>query len=178
MSLPTINPTKTAAWKKLETHAQQMKLVHMRELFSNDPSRFDAFSQTEGMFGGEKINSTENRAVLHTALRNFSGEPVMTDGEDVMPKVSAVLSQMKEICRKIHIGEWKGYTGKSIRQIVNIGIGGSDLGPVMVTEALNCFQNIHYPGNHDQCPYSKGLVHSTVWRRSTCCQTFCGIVYQ
>ena len=187
MSFPTINPTRTAAWKKLEIHAQQMKQVHMRDLFRNDPSRFDAFSQTEGnllfdyskniitdetlkllnelahesglkeaiiaMFEGEKINKTENRAVLHTALRNFSGEPVMTDGEDVMPKVTAVLSQMKEVCRKIHSGEWKGYTGKTIRQIVNIGIGGSDLGPVMVTEALKPYwvegMQVHFVSNVD-----------------------------
>ncbi|CAL1518376.1 glucose-6-phosphate isomerase [Chitinophaga sp. MM2321] len=90
----------------------------------------------KAMFGAEKINVTENRAVLHTALRNFSGDPVMLDGRDVMPDVKAVLSKMDHICRQIHSGEWKGYTGKPIRYIVNIGIGGSDLGPVMVTEAL------------------------------------------
>ncbi len=88
------------------------------------------------MFNGEKINATEGRAVLHTALRNFSGKPVMTDGEDVMPAVQKVLAQMKQFCTKIHTGNWKGYTGKKIKYIVNIGIGGSDLGPVMVTEAL------------------------------------------
>ena len=91
------------------------------------------------MFRGEKINRTENRAVLHTALRNFSGKPVITDGKDVMPDIQRVLSQMKSFCQKIHSGEWKGYTGKSIKYIVNIGIGGSDLGPVMVTEALKPF---------------------------------------
>ena len=90
----------------------------------------------EAMFIGEKINETEDRAVLHTALRNFSGEPVMTDGKDVMPAVKAVQDQMKDFCEKVHSGEWKGFTGKKIRNIVNIGIGGSDLGPVMVTEAL------------------------------------------
>ncbi len=90
----------------------------------------------KAMFDGEKINATENRAVLHTALRNFSGKPVMTDGKDVMPAVKAVQQQMKNFCHKIHSGEWKGYTGKKIKYIVNIGIGGSDLGPVMVTEAL------------------------------------------
>jgi glucose-6-phosphate isomerase len=90
----------------------------------------------EAMFTGEKINGTEERAVLHTALRNFSGEPVITDGADVMPDVKKVLDQMKTFCQKIHSGEWKGYTGKKIKYIVNIGIGGSDLGPVMVTEAL------------------------------------------
>jgi glucose-6-phosphate isomerase len=90
----------------------------------------------EAMFSGKKINERENRAVLHTALRNFSGEAVITDGIDVMPGIAAVLQQMKDFCSKVHSGEWKGYSGKRIRYIVNIGIGGSDLGPVMVTEAL------------------------------------------
>ena len=90
----------------------------------------------EAMFSGEKINQTENRSVLHTALRNFSGKPVLSDGKDVMPDVKKVLKQMKNFAAKIHSGEWKGYTGKKIKYIVNIGIGGSDLGPVMVTEAL------------------------------------------
>ncbi len=90
----------------------------------------------EKMFSGDKINETENRSVLHTALRNFSGEPVMSDGKDVMPDVHRVQNQMKEFCKKIHSGEWKAYSGKPIKYIVNIGIGGSDLGPVMVTEAL------------------------------------------
>ncbi len=88
------------------------------------------------LFNGEKINVTENRAVLHVALRDFSGKPVLTDGKDVMPDIKKVLQQMKQFCQKVHSGEWKGYTGKPIKQIVNIGIGGSDLGPFMVTEAL------------------------------------------
>lgn len=88
------------------------------------------------MFDGEKINRNEGRAVLHTALRNFSGKPVMVDGKDVMPDVRGVQQQMKEFSQKLHSGEWKGYSGKKIKYIVNIGIGGSDLGPVMVTEAL------------------------------------------
>ena len=91
---------------------------------------------TEAMFSGEKINETENRSVLHTALRNFSGKPVYSDGQDVMPLVKKVQEQMKSFCKRIHSGEWKGYTGKKIKYIVNIGIGGSDLGPYMVTEAL------------------------------------------
>jgi glucose-6-phosphate isomerase len=90
----------------------------------------------EAQFTGEKINVTENRAVLHTALRNFSGMPVVTDSKDVMPDIQKVLGQMKAFCEKIHSGNWKGYSGKKIKYIVNIGIGGSDLGPVMVTEAL------------------------------------------
>ena len=90
----------------------------------------------EAMFNGEKINETENRAVLHTALRNLSPEPVYAEGKDVMPEVRKVLKQMKNFCNRVHDGRWRGYTGKRIRYIVNIGIGGSDLGPYMVTEAL------------------------------------------
>lgn len=90
----------------------------------------------EAMFSGEKINETEGRSVLHTALRNFSGQPVFCGGTDIMPEVRHVLDQMQEFCRKIQEGIWRGYSGKPIRNIVNIGIGGSDLGPVMVTEAL------------------------------------------
>ena len=90
----------------------------------------------DAQFSGKAINETENRAVLHTALRNFSGQPVVLDGKDVMPGIQKVLQQMKTFCNKIHQGEHKGYTGKKITTIVNIGIGGSDLGPVMVTEAL------------------------------------------
>ncbi|MEO6330528.1 MAG: glucose-6-phosphate isomerase [Ginsengibacter sp.] len=93
-------------------------------------------SAIDAMFNAEKINETENRAVLHTALRNYSGNPVLLDGENVMIKVHGVLNQMRDFCGKIHSGEWKGYTGKKIKYVVNIGIGGSDLGPVMVTEAL------------------------------------------
>lgn len=88
------------------------------------------------LFNGDIINETEGRAVQHTALRNFSNEPVLIDGKDVMPDVKRVQNQMKVFCETIHSGAWKGYTGKTIRYIVNIGIGGSDLGPVMVTEAL------------------------------------------
>ena len=90
----------------------------------------------KAIFNGEKINETEGRSVLHTALRNFSGNPVLADGKDIMPEVQRVLNQMKEFSALMHSGEWKGYTGKKIKYIVNIGIGGSDLGPVMVTEAL------------------------------------------
>ena len=88
------------------------------------------------MFVGLKINETEHRSVLHTALRNFSDTPILVDGKDVMPLVRKVLDHMNSFCREVHSGKWKGYTGKKIKYIVNIGIGGSDLGPVMVTEAL------------------------------------------
>jgi glucose-6-phosphate isomerase len=88
------------------------------------------------LFRGDNINETENRAVLHTALRNRSENPVMVDGQDVMPAVRKVLQQMEDCCLRVHQQTWRGYTGKAITDIVNIGIGGSDLGPVMVTEAL------------------------------------------
>ncbi|HET6721386.1 MAG TPA: glucose-6-phosphate isomerase, partial [Chitinophagaceae bacterium] len=90
----------------------------------------------DAMFNGEKINETEGRAVLHTALRNLSSEPVFAEGKDVMPDVRKVLKQMKNFCKRVHDGGWRGYSGKRIKYIVNIGIGGSDLGPLMVTEAL------------------------------------------
>lgn len=187
MSLPSINPSSTPSWNKLTAHAKEMSNVHMKDLFQQDPSRFQKFSvqrgdllfdyskniinnQTlnhlvglandcklkeaiEAMFTGEKINQTEKRAVLHTALRNFSGVPIMDQGQDVMPEVQKVLAQMKSICTKIHQGEWKGYTGKPIKHIVNIGIGGSDLGPVMVTEALKPYwqkgNQVHFVSNVD-----------------------------
>ena len=168
--LPKINPTETNAWKELYRHQSEMNQVQMKELFKNDPRRFDKMSiqldeilfdysknilnekslellfqladesqvkvAREAMFSGEKINLSENRAVLHTALRNFSSKPITLQGGDIMPEVREAREKMKSVCRKIHSGEWKGYTGKKIKNIVNIGIGGSDLGPVMVTEAL------------------------------------------
>jgi len=167
---PSVHPSSTPAWKKLEQHFQSMQKIHLRELFATDPQRFERFNKSwgdilfdysknnvneqtmsllcelasecgvkdaiESMFNGEKINRTENRSVLHTALRNFSGKPVLHDEKDVMPDVKRVLQQMEDCCNRIHNGEWKGYSGKKIKYIVNIGIGGSDLGPVMVTEAL------------------------------------------
>lgn len=104
------------------------------------------------MFTGEKINRTENRAVLHTALRNRSNTPVYVDGKDVMPEVNAVLAKMRSFCNCVISGEWKGYTGKAITDVVNIGIGGSDLGPYMVTEALRPYKNhlnMHFVSNVD-----------------------------
>ena len=106
----------------------------------------------EAMFNGEKINRTENRAVLHTALRNRSNTPVYVDGKDVMPEVNAVLAKMKNFCDRVINGEWKGYTGKAITDVINIGIGGSDLGPYMVTEALRPYKNhlnMHFVSNVD-----------------------------
>ena len=113
----------------------------------------DLKGATEAMFTGEKINQTEDRAVLHTALRNRSNTPIYTDGKDVMPEINAVLKQMEGFCDRVHSGEWKGYTGKKITDIVNIGIGGSDLGPVMVTEALRHYKlpdiETHFVSNVD-----------------------------
>ncbi|UKH24787.1 glucose-6-phosphate isomerase [Actinobacillus pleuropneumoniae] len=109
-------------------------------------------SATEAMFSGQKINRTENRAVLHTALRNRSNTPVLVDGKDVMPEVNAVLAKMKDFCERIISGSWKGYTGKAITDVINIGIGGSDLGPYMVTEALRPYKNhlnMHFVSNVD-----------------------------
>ncbi|GGM93018.1 glucose-6-phosphate isomerase [Dyadobacter beijingensis] len=107
----------------------------------------------EAMFTGQKINATEGRAVLHTALRNRSNEPVLVDGQDVMPDVNEVLAKMKDFSTRVRSGAWKGYTGKEITDIVNIGIGGSDLGPVMVTEALKAYAknglNVHFVSNVD-----------------------------
>ncbi|MCE2832788.1 MAG: glucose-6-phosphate isomerase [Chitinophagaceae bacterium] len=94
----------------------------------------------DAMFGGEAINATEGRAVLHTALRNRSERAVLTGGKDVMPEIRQVLARMRDCCERVHTGAWKGYTGKRIRTIVNIGIGGSDLGPLMVTEALRPYR--------------------------------------
>ncbi|MCG9702423.1 glucose-6-phosphate isomerase [Vibrio natriegens] len=109
-------------------------------------------SAIEAMFSGEAINQTEGRAVLHTALRNRANTPVMVDGEDVMPAVNTVLEKIKSFTERVIGGEWKGYTGKAITDIVNIGIGGSDLGPYMVTEALAPYKNhlnLHFVSNVD-----------------------------
>ncbi len=120
---------------------------------------FDLARETEladgiqQMFKGEKINETEGRAVLHTALRNRSNQPILVDGQDVMPEVNEVLAQMESFANRIQNGSWLGYTGKPITDIVNIGIGGSDLGPVMVTEALKPYWkeglNVHFVSNVD-----------------------------
>jgi len=107
----------------------------------------------EKMFNGEKINTTEDRAVLHIALRNRNNRPIIVDGKDVMPDVNAVLAKMRKWTDAIRSGEWKGYTGKAITDVVNIGIGGSDLGPTMVCLALKPYSkpglNVHFVSNID-----------------------------
>ncbi|MEI7252030.1 glucose-6-phosphate isomerase [Pectobacterium versatile] len=112
----------------------------------------DLSAAIQSMFAGEKINRTGDRAVLHVALRNRSNTPILVDGKDVMPEVNAVLAKMKDFSERVIGGEWKGYTGKTITDVVNIGIGGSDLGPFMVTEALKPYKNhlnMHFVSNVD-----------------------------
>lgn len=112
----------------------------------------DLENAINSMFNGEAINETEDRAVLHTALRNRSNTPVFVDGKDIMADVNEVLAKMKKFSEAIISGTWKGYTGKAITDVVNIGIGGSDLGPVMVTEALKAYKNhlnLHFVSNVD-----------------------------
>ena len=185
--LAKINPTTTKSWQNLRRHYEKTKDLHMRDLFIEDPRRFDKFSirfndlivdysknritaetleglialaeecdlkkAIENMFNGARINETEDRAVLHVALRNRDNTPIEVDGRDVMPEVNAVLDQMKEFSTRLISEDWQGYTGKAIRDIVNIGIGGSDLGPVMVTEALRPYArkdiHVHYVSNID-----------------------------
>ena len=118
----------------------------------------------EDMFKGEKINFTEKRAVYHVALRNVKNEPMQVDGKSVVEEVNEVLDHMKEFCEQVRSGEWKGYTGKPIDTIINIGIGGSDLGPVMVTEALKPYgkdgMKLHFVSNVDGTHMAEALKHS------------------
>ncbi|KAF8570244.1 hypothetical protein P879_04309 [Paragonimus westermani] len=116
----------------------------------------------DDMFSGAKINFTEDRAVLHVALRNRTNTPIFVDGKDVMPGVNAVLNHMKEFCDKVRSGVWKGYTGKAISDVVNIGIGGSDLGPVMATECLKHYAShikVHFVSNIDGTHIVETLKH-------------------
>lgn len=184
--LPTVNPTETTAWQKLSAHYLEMQAAHLRDLFAEDPQRFEKFhlmledilvdfskniidkdtlnylteladecelqGAIQAMFQGAKINQTEGRSVLHIALRNRSNQPILVDGEDVMPAVNKVLEQVKVFSDKIIGQQWRGYTGKAITDIVNIGIGGSDLGPYMVTEALRPYHQTirpHFVSNVD-----------------------------
>lgn len=133
-------------FSKNKINQETLKLLHQ---LAKESALDEAIN---AMFTGEKINRTENRAVLHTALRNRSNTPVYVDGKDVMPEVNAVLAKMSAFCDRVISGEWKGYTGKAITDVVNIGIGGSDLGPYMVTEALHPYKNhlnMHFVSNVD-----------------------------
>src|SRR5262245_20372201 len=158
------------AWQALQSHYENVRKLHLRKLFADDPTRGERLAASaagieldysknritdetlellfqlakyvglreriDAMFSGSKINITENRAVLHTALRAPAGASVIVDGENVVPQVHEVLRRMAEFCDQVRSGTWKGHTGKRIRNVVNIGIGGSDLGPVMAYEAL------------------------------------------
>lgn len=180
--------TDLPAYSQLQAHYNSLKDRHLRDLFAEDPARFDTFTRqfedilldfsknritaetfrllaqlatqaglTDAigkMFSGDKINRTEDRAVLHVALRNRTNSPILVDGKDVMPDVNGVLAHMKSFSERIRSGEWKGYTGEVITDVVNIGIGGSDLGPVMVTEALKPYADdkklrVHFVSNVD-----------------------------
>ena len=202
----------------LQSHAEQIKQLHLRNLFEWDSERFNRFhiewqdflfdysknritpetmdllirlaeesglkQAIEDMFAGKRINTTENRPVLHTALRNRDNHPVFVDGQDVMPQINAVLEKMHTFTDSVRSGQWLGATGQRITDIVNIGIGGSDLGPAMVVEALNHYKtpdlNFHFvskdiydPRNFNQCQNGPGLVGCPVGGRCRS-QALCG----
>lgn len=180
--------TTSAPWQALQAHFEQIRSMHMRQLFSEDPERFDRFSLQfddllldysknritgktidllmqlarecdvpgwiRRMFNGDTINHTEHRAVLHVALRNRANRPIKVQGQDVMPEVNAMLQKMRDFSDQVRTGRWRGYSGEKITDIVNIGVGGSDLGPVMATEALRPFANrelrTHFVANVDE----------------------------
>ncbi len=186
MALPTIDPTTTEAWKKLQAHYEETKHTHLRELFSEDKERGKKFSllwnnfyvdysknritdttlnlllqlaqevglpqAIKGYFEGDLINQTEGRAVLHTALRAEKGDQIFVDGVNIVDEVFEVKAKIKSFTEAVISGEKKGYTGKAFTDVVNIGIGGSDLGPVMVAEALKFYKNhlkMHFVSNVD-----------------------------
>ncbi|HTB23038.1 MAG TPA: glucose-6-phosphate isomerase [bacterium] len=170
MPTNSVSPGQRPAWRALENHHLELRELHLRRLFAEDPKRGERLvvdaegiyfdyskhrvtdetlallfnlaresglqGRIDAMFRGDKINLTENRAVLHTALRTPKGKSVLVDGVDVVPQVHAVLDAMADFSERVRSGQWKGHTGKPIKNIVNIGIGGSDLGPVMAYEAL------------------------------------------
>ena len=182
------NLNQSVTWKALEDHFEEISQLHMRDMFEQDPQRFDKFSLKlndilfdyskniidnrtmdhlyrlaeecdisrwiESMFNGEAVNNTENRAVLHTALRNMDGLPVIVDGEDIMPAVFKEHERVKKLAEAIRTRSWRGYLNQPITDVVNIGIGGSHLGPLMVTEALRPYSlhdlNIHFVANVDE----------------------------
>ncbi len=167
--------TERPAWRSLQTHYQNVRGLHLRNLFADDPNRGERMTaesagifldysknritdetiklliklaeesglraRIDAMFRGDKINVTEKRAVLHVALRAPQGASIVVDGENVVPQVHAVLGKMTDFSKRIRNGEWKGHTGKPIRNVINIGIGGSDLGPVMAYEALKHYSD-------------------------------------
>src|SRR5215467_4481966 len=187
MTAGTKSLTEHPAWKALEGHYDEIRNLHLRKLFADDPKRGERMTleaagiyldysknritaktlpllldlaeaanlraQIDAMFRGEKINVSEQRAVLHVALRAPRGASILVDGENVVPAVHAVLDRMADFSGRVRSGAWKGYTGKRIRNVVNIGIGGSDLGPVMAYEALRHYcerkMNFRFVSNVD-----------------------------
>lgn len=179
--------TQLPAWKALEAHYREIRDIHLRELFADDPERGERLSleaagiyldysknritdetvrllvqlaeecglrnRIDAMFRGERINSTEQRAVLHIALRAPKNERIMMDDTDVVPEVQSVLEKMSAFADQLRDGRWQGHTGKRIRNVINIGIGGSDLGPVMAYEALRYYSqrdmDFHFVSNVD-----------------------------
>src|SRR5262245_27371001 len=173
MSAQVAPLTERKAWKALQAHHKNVRDLHLRKLFADDPRRAERMTaeavglyldysknritdetlkllvqlaeesglraRIDAMFRGEKINVSENRAVLHVALRAPKGASIVVDGENVVPQVHAVLDRMADFVNRVRTGAWKGHTGKRIRSVINIGIGGSDLGPVMAYEALKAY---------------------------------------
>ena len=188
--LPQLN-----AWKELKTHVRQIRDLHLRSLFAEDPQRGERLTveaagifldysknritgdtlklllslaeesglrqRIDAMFRGEKINVTEKRAVLHVALRAPKGQSIKVDGKDVVPEVHEVLDRMAAFSRRVRSGEWTGFTGKPIRNVINIGIGGSDLGPVMAYEALRHYSNrdmtFRFVSNVDSTDFAEAI---------------------
>ncbi len=179
--------TESPAWKRLQEHHRQVAPLHLRDLFAQDPQRFERFhlrlgdllfdyskhriteatlpllldlarqtgveARRDAMFAGQRINTSEDRAVLHVALRNRSSRPIRVDGEDVMPGVHAVLDKMRRFSTAVHDGSWRGFSGERITDVVNIGIGGSHLGPQMAVRALTPYavegMRVHFVSNVD-----------------------------
>ena len=175
MTAATAAVSASAAWKALAQHQREIRDLHLRELFADDPARAERMTveatgltldysknritdhtiklllalaehsglrgRIDAMFRGDRINVTENRAALHVALRAPRGTSIVVDGENVVPQVHAVLDKMADFSERVRNGAWKGHTGKRIRNVINIGIGGSDLGPVMAYEALKHYSD-------------------------------------
>jgi len=188
--------TERRSWRALATHYSNIRNLHLRKLFADDPQRGERLTaeaaglyldysknritdgtlallcelaeeaglrpRIDAMFQGEKINSTENRAVLHVALRAPRGVSILVDGKDVVPEVHGVLDRMTEFSDRVRSGEWKGHTGKAIRSVVNIGIGGSDLGPVMANEALKHYSDrsmtFRFVSNVDSTDFAEAVI--------------------
>jgi glucose-6-phosphate isomerase len=187
--------TARPAWKALTAHHQQVRDLHLRQLFADDPTRGERMTveavglyldysknritdetlqlllqlaqesglpaRIDAMFRGDKINITEDRAVLHVALRAPRGTSIVVDGENVVPQVHAVLDKMADVCNRVRSGVWQGHTGKRIRNVINIGIGGSDLGPVMAYEALkhysDCAMTFRFVSNVDGTDFAEAV---------------------